>query len=162
MTYASKQLMSYHQYLTVSYPSCSLVHRTHGVPLGCIYAQVRIYPSNRTGSREPKSERHVGWPSKLTPPSLSGSQEALQSLLRADAPRALLCAISNFRSTDSIALKAACARALRALTVAISETVGPSQWGLRPDTSDIRYEAKTALNYLFQVCGLDHFSARQN
>ena len=115
----------------------------------------------RTGCHEPKSERHVAWPSKLTPPSLSGSQEALQSLLRADAPQALLYAISNFRSTDSIALKAAFARALRALTVAISETVGPSQWGLRPDTSDIRYEAKAALNYLFQVCGLNHFTARQ-
>jgi len=83
--------------------------------------------------------------------SLIGSQEALQSLLRTDALQALLYAISNFQPTESANLKAAFARALRALTVAISETVGPSQWGLRPDTSDVRYEAKAALSYLFQV-----------
>jgi hypothetical protein len=83
--------------------------------------------------------------------SLIGSQEALQSLLRTDALQALLYAISNFQPTDSTTLKAAFARALRALTVAISETVGPSQWGLRPDTSDVQYEAKAAQSYLFQV-----------
>jgi hypothetical protein len=84
-------------------------------------------------------------------PSSSGSQEALRSLLRADAPQAFLYAISNFEPTDSIALKAAFARGLRALAIAISETVGPSQWGLRSDTPAIRYEAKAALDYLFQV-----------
>lgn len=90
-----------------------------------------------------RSNSHVSW----TP----GSQEALRSLLRANAPQDFLFAISNFQSTDSTALKAAFARALRALAVSISETVGPSQWGLRSDGSDVRYEAKAALDSFFQV-----------
>ena len=80
-----------------------------------------------------------------------GSQEALRSLLRADALQAFLYAISNFRPNDSMALKAAFARALRALAVAISDAVGPSVWGLRSGKSDVRYEAMTALDCLFQV-----------
>lgn len=90
-----------------------------------------------------------------------GSQEALRSLLRADALQAFLYAISNFQPNDSIALKAAFARALRALAVAISDTVGPSQWGLRSDKSDVRYEAITALDCLFQVRTLPYTGGRR-
>jgi hypothetical protein len=82
---------------------------------------------------------------------LLGSEEALASLLRADAPRAFLYAISKFQPSDATTLRSAFARALRALTVAISDAVGPSQWGLRADTSAIRSEAKGALDYLLHV-----------
>jgi hypothetical protein len=59
--------------------------------------------------------------------------------------------MSKFQPSDSIALRSAFARALRALTVAIADTVGPSQWSLHVDTCDIRNEVKAALDYLFQV-----------
>jgi armadillo repeat-containing protein 8 len=82
---------------------------------------------------------------------IPGSHEALRSLLQANAPQAFLYAISNFQPTDSVLLRSAFARALRALTVAIADAVGPSQWGLRTECPDIRNEAKAALDYLFQV-----------
>lgn len=91
----------------------------------------------------------------------TGSQEALGSLLRANALQAFLYAISHFQSKDSTSLKAAFARALRALAVAISEAVGPSQWGLQSGQSDVRYEASEALDYLFQVRILDIFHGFQ-
>jgi len=68
-----------------------------------------------------------------------------------NALEAFLYAISKFQPSDSVALKSAFARALRALSVAIAETVGPSQWGLHIDASDVRNDAKEALEYLFQV-----------
>ncbi|KAF8881879.1 hypothetical protein BD779DRAFT_1675220 [Infundibulicybe gibba] len=84
-----------------------------------------------------------------------GSEDALASLLRSDAPRAFLYAILNFKPTDSATLRSAFARALRALAVSIADVVGPSQWGLRPDRSLIRSEANAALEYLFEIDSLD-------
>ena len=86
----------------------------------------------------------------------SGSCDALSTLLRLNASQALLYAISTLQPTDSVALKAALTRALRALAAAIAETVGPSQWGLSPSTSVLRREAKEALEYFFQVRILRH------
>lgn len=81
-----------------------------------------------------------------------GSSDALRSLLRYNAHQAFLYAISVFQETESARMKAAFARALRALAVAIADAVGPSQWGLRNDAPiDVRNEAKMALDYLFQV-----------
>lgn len=139
--------MSYPPYLLVSHstprsssnPYLPDQERTNATTKRCVPTLSRLYNEDV----DVKSDAHSS--------SLIGSQEALQSLLRTDALQALLYAISNFQPTDSPTLKAAFARALRALTVAISETVGPSQWGLRPDTSDVQYEAKAALSYLFQV-----------
>lgn len=99
-------------------------------------------------------------PSHLISIYLAGSRPALHSLLLADAPRALILAISHFNPTTSPTLKAAFARALRAVGVAVAECVGPSLWGLRADGDhnrdggkeyDVRYEAGEALDYLFQV-----------
>ncbi|SJL09728.1 uncharacterized protein ARMOST_13109 [Armillaria ostoyae] len=84
-----------------------------------------------------------------------GSEDALGSLLRADVHRVLLLAIANIQPTDSTSLRAAFARALRAITVAVAETVGPSQWGLRADSSAIRNEAKVTLDSLFHINSLD-------
>ena len=56
-----------------------------------------------------------------------------------------------FQPTDPEPVKAALTRALRALTTAVAEAVGPSQWGLPPAASDLRREAKAALDYAFQV-----------
>ena len=69
----------------------------------------------------------------------------------ANAHQALLIAISNFGPSESPALKAALARALRTLTAAIAEVVGPSQWGLQTHIADIQDEARTALESIFQV-----------
>ncbi|KAH9930763.1 ARM repeat-containing protein [Fomitopsis serialis] len=85
-----------------------------------------------------------------------GSSDALRTLLRFNAHQAFLYAISVFQPTEPPRLKAAFARALRALAVAIADAVGPSQWGLRNDAPvDVRNEARMALDYLFQVDILD-------
>lgn len=84
-----------------------------------------------------------------------GNEDALASLLRADALRAFLYALANLSPSESTALKAAYVRALRTLASAIAEVVGPSHWGLRPDTSAIRNEAKAALDFLFLVKSMD-------
>ena len=82
---------------------------------------------------------------------VAGSPDALRTLLRLNAAQPLLYAISTFQPSDPDALKAALARALRALSAAVAETVGPSQWGLASHSSDLRREAKAALDYAFQV-----------
>ncbi|KAI0636599.1 ARM repeat-containing protein [Trametes polyzona] len=84
-----------------------------------------------------------------------GSSDALRTLLRLDALQALVYAISMFQPSDPLALKAALTRALRALAAAVADAVGPSQWGLTPTVSDLRPEAKVALDYLFQPEVLD-------
>ncbi|KAJ8496841.1 hypothetical protein ONZ51_g884 [Trametes cubensis] len=84
-----------------------------------------------------------------------GSSDALRSLLQLNAPRVLLYAISTLQPSAQPSLKAAFARALRALSAAVADAVGPSQWGLPPTVSDVRAEAKVALEYLFQPEILD-------
>ena len=81
----------------------------------------------------------------------SGVHEGLGSLLRANAHQAFLYALSNFTPEESIAFKAAFTRGLRVLAVAFAECVGPSQWGLKPESSQVRHEAKFALETLFKV-----------
>ncbi|KAI9065407.1 ARM repeat-containing protein [Trametes sanguinea] len=102
------------------------------------------------------SETHVRVEAAHIIASLSyGSPDALRTLLRLDAPQALLYGISIFQPSESPTLKAALTRSLRALAAAIADAVGPSQWGLSPTVSDIRPEAKVALDYLFQPEVLD-------
>ncbi|KAI0263468.1 ARM repeat-containing protein [Gloeopeniophorella convolvens] len=84
-----------------------------------------------------------------------GSPEALRSLLHANAHQAFLYAIARFGPSESPATKAAFARGLRALAVACAELVGPSQWGLKDDSSPVREDARLALEYLFQLEVLD-------
>lgn len=77
--------------------------------------------------------------------------EGLASLLRANAHQAFLYALSNLTSEESITFKAAFTRGLRVLAVAFAECVGPSQWGLKPESSQVRHEATFALETLFKV-----------
>ncbi|KAI0807797.1 ARM repeat-containing protein [Fomes fomentarius] len=84
-----------------------------------------------------------------------GSPDALRTLLRLNACQALLYAVSTFQPSDSAPLKAAITRGLRTLASAIADCVGPSQWGISPDVSDLRSEATVALEYLFQPEVLD-------
>lgn len=86
---------------------------------------------------------------RLTSPT--GSDAALLSLLRANAPRAFLYAIAHFQPTDPPALRAAFIRALRALAVSVADLVGPSQAGLGAEGSVAEHDAKDALEALFQV-----------
>jgi hypothetical protein len=85
-----------------------------------------------------------------------GSPQALRSLLHANAHQAFLYAISRFDPSEPTVTKAAFARALRAIAAACAELVGPSQWGLRDDSSPVREEAKLVLDYFFQVIALRH------
>ncbi|KAI0306232.1 ARM repeat-containing protein [Multifurca ochricompacta] len=80
-----------------------------------------------------------------------GSPEALRSLLHANAHQSFLYAISRFGPTEPAATKAAFARALRAIAAASAELVGPSQWGIKDDSSPVREDAKLALEYFFQL-----------
>ncbi|KAJ7036154.1 ARM repeat-containing protein [Mycena alexandri] len=84
-----------------------------------------------------------------------GSEAVLGTLLRCDAPRAFLYAVSKFVPDDTAALRSAFARGLRALAIAVADTVGPSQWGLREERSSIKNDAEAALDYLFQPESLD-------
>ncbi|KAF8209205.1 ARM repeat-containing protein [Mycena galopus ATCC 62051] len=84
-----------------------------------------------------------------------GSEAVLGTLLRCDAPRAFLYAISKFGPDDTAALRSAFARGLRALAIAIADTVGPSQWGLREERAAIKNDAEAALEYLFEAESLD-------
>ncbi|KAJ6481550.1 ARM repeat-containing protein [Mycena vitilis] len=84
-----------------------------------------------------------------------GSEAVLGTLLRCDAPRAFLYAISKFGSDEPATLRSAFARGLRALALAIADTVGPSQWGLRDERSSIKNDAEAALHYLFETESLD-------
>lgn len=40
--------------------------------------------------------------------------------------------------------------------MAVADTIGPSQWGLKQDTCSVRPEAKFALEYLFKVIRMFH------
>lgn len=98
--------------------------------------------------------RRLSFPA--APPTLIpfiGSADALKSLLQANAHQAFLYAISKFRPNESTTLRAAFSRALRAISVAIADTVGPSQWGLglREHPEEVRNEARMALDFLFEV-----------
>ena len=93
---------------------------------------------------------------------LLGSPQALRSLLHANAHQAFLYAISRFDPSEPTATKAAFARALRAIAAACAELVGPSQWGLRDDSSPVREEAKLVLDYFFQVTTLRHPAFRSS
>ena len=93
---------------------------------------------------------------------LLGSPQALRSLLHANAHQAFLYAISRFDPSEPTATKAAFARALRAIAAACAELVGPSQWGLRDDSSPVREEAKLVLDYFFQVITLRHPAFRSS
>ncbi|KAH9071040.1 ARM repeat-containing protein [Lactarius deliciosus] len=84
-----------------------------------------------------------------------GSPEALRGLLHANAHQAFLYAISRFGPSEPVPIKAAFARALRAIAAACAELVGPSQWGLGNDSSPVRDDAKLALEYFFQLEVLD-------
>ncbi|KAF5378315.1 hypothetical protein D9615_008804 [Tricholomella constricta] len=84
-----------------------------------------------------------------------GSDEALLSLLRANAPRAFLFAIAHFQPNDPPALLPAFTRALRALAVSIADVVGPSQHALGPQSSIAKHDAKEALDFLFHLDTLD-------
>ncbi|KAK7042068.1 ARM repeat-containing protein [Favolaschia claudopus] len=84
-----------------------------------------------------------------------GSEVVLGTLLRCDAPRAFLYAISKFNDHDTSSFRSAFARGFRALAIAIADTVGPSQWGLREERTTIKDEAEAALDFLFQIESLD-------
>ncbi|KAL0069153.1 hypothetical protein AAF712_003839 [Marasmius tenuissimus] len=90
-----------------------------------------------------------------------GSDDAVANLLRVDALQALLDALKDSTAPTTVNqpkasnLKLALARALRSLTASAADIVGPSLWGLRPDTSDIRSEAQAALKIFFSLESLD-------
>ncbi|KAF7292705.1 hypothetical protein MIND_01168700 [Mycena indigotica] len=85
-----------------------------------------------------------------------GSEAVLATLLRCDAPRAFLYALSKLTLEDGPAVRAAFTRGLRALTSALADTVGPSQWGLMEErTAGLRNLAEGALDLVFQTESLD-------
>ncbi|KAJ7059726.1 ARM repeat-containing protein [Mycena amicta] len=85
-----------------------------------------------------------------------GSEAVLGTLLRCDAPRAFLYAISKLTASDSPALRGAFARGLRALAIVLGDTVGPSQWGLSEERSaGLTNAAEAALDAIFETESLD-------
>ncbi|KAJ7636791.1 ARM repeat-containing protein [Roridomyces roridus] len=84
-----------------------------------------------------------------------GDEQVLATLLRCDAPRAFLYAISKLSAEDLAPLRAAFARGLRALAIALADAVGPSQWGLHDEPSALKGDADAALDYLFEISSID-------
>ncbi|KAI0077112.1 ARM repeat-containing protein [Panus rudis PR-1116 ss-1] len=84
-----------------------------------------------------------------------GSSEALKSLLSLNAHQAFLHALHNLQPTDKPSLKAALARGLKALSGAYAEVVGPSLWGIKEHSSDVREDARNALDQIFEPHNLD-------
>ncbi|EJD53296.1 ARM repeat-containing protein [Auricularia subglabra TFB-10046 SS5] len=84
-----------------------------------------------------------------------GSQEALRGLLRAETHKALFYAISELTPSAPTRLKDALTRALRAVGVAVAETVGPSLWQLGPGSYLAREDARVALEEFFHDAALD-------
>ncbi|KAF7319164.1 hypothetical protein HMN09_00252900 [Mycena chlorophos] len=85
-----------------------------------------------------------------------GSEAELSALLRCDAPRAFLYALSKLEPADSPAVRAAFARGLRALAIALADTVGPWQWGLAEERSPVlQTMAQAALDAIFRADSLD-------
>ncbi|RXW17757.1 hypothetical protein EST38_g8091 [Candolleomyces aberdarensis] len=81
-----------------------------------------------------------------------GSELALSTLLKLNTPYVFVFALSKVSADGSAALRAAYARALRALVSSIADVVGPSEYGLRPETpSSLRLETKEALDGMFTV-----------
>ncbi|KAJ2929905.1 hypothetical protein H1R20_g7191, partial [Candolleomyces eurysporus] len=85
-----------------------------------------------------------------------GSELALSTLLKLNTPYVLVFALSRVSADGPAALRAAYARALRALVSSIADVVGPSEYGLRPETpSSLRLETKEALDGMFALDTLD-------
>ncbi|KAF8447260.1 armadillo-type protein [Boletus edulis BED1] len=84
-----------------------------------------------------------------------GSETALASLLRANALKAIIRALSNPQALTVTSLKSALARALRVLASAIIEVAGPTPGPIRIYSAQFRSDAKIALSYLFELDCLD-------
>lgn len=83
----------------------------------------------------------------------SGSDVTLLALLRANAPRALLYALSQHPQPQT---RAALARALRAISSSIAEAVGPAIWGLRKQPKpELKQAATTAIEVIVSNEALD-------
>ncbi|KAJ2911973.1 hypothetical protein MD484_g8439, partial [Candolleomyces efflorescens] len=85
-----------------------------------------------------------------------GSEIALSALLKLNTPYAFVFALSKLFPEGSTTLRAAYARALRALVSSIADVVGPSEYGLRPETpASLRLDTKEALDGMFSLDTLD-------
>lgn len=80
-----------------------------------------------------------------------GPEEVLRGLLSANAPTAVLHSLADLSPHDPDALKIALLRTLRTLCVTISDYTGPSLWGISREHREIMSEARSMLDYLFQV-----------
>lgn len=83
-----------------------------------------------------------------------GPSEVLIDLLKVGAHSAVLAALSGLSWHDPIQLIHALARALRALNIAIADSVGPALWGLSVNYN-VETEATAALDFAFQPVALN-------
>ncbi|KAJ2911960.1 hypothetical protein MD484_g8455, partial [Candolleomyces efflorescens] len=85
-----------------------------------------------------------------------GSEIALSALLKLNTAYVFVFALSKLFPEGSTTLRAAYARALRALVSSIADIVGPSEYGLRPETpASLRLDTKEALDGMFSLDSLD-------
>lgn len=86
----------------------------------------------------------------------SGSQDALEQLLKLNVLDALLPVISTIDPSSPHRLKVAVGRALRALVGSLADCCGLHIWGILPSTSpDLRKRAQFALEEFYQPTALD-------
>lgn len=93
-----------------------------------------------------------------------GPRDAVLGLLEANVPNLLLQCLSRPEHINASAnpVRAAIARALRAVYVAVADCAGPALWGLGDDCKEFCSEIRATLDCMFQVGYLSiflHFSS---
>ena len=83
--------------------------------------------------------------------AISGSREALKSLLNARVHHVLIISLSGIQLSHSDGLISALTRALKAFSTALADIVGPPLWGLHTEQVEIKPDAINALEEIFQA-----------
>ncbi|KAF8166402.1 hypothetical protein BJ912DRAFT_1067938 [Pholiota molesta] len=119
-----------------------------------------VNPAPTTPSESPTAHDALAIEAAVVIASLSASDAALLALLCAQAPRALLYALSRLpppdRAPGHAPLRAALARALRALAAGTADVVGPALWGLlKQPARELLDEARRSADVVVSTEALD-------
>ncbi|KAF8575788.1 ARM repeat-containing protein [Ramaria rubella] len=109
-----------------------------------------LNPATQAGSQSNFEESRIEAAHIVS--SLSyGSQAAMESLLAARLQQTLIHSLSNLQSSDPDSLVSALARALKTFSTALADIIGPPLWGIQIEESDVKSNAISALEEIFQA-----------
>ncbi|KAI5124564.1 hypothetical protein M0805_003084 [Coniferiporia weirii] len=84
-----------------------------------------------------------------------GPRAVLRGLLDAGAPGAILSALAGLSPSAPDSIRVPIVRSFRALCVTVADCTGPSLWGLGEECPDLKGEARSTLDCMFQPHALD-------